>query len=162
MSSGSRIGLLVATLVALVVAFVVLSPGDDDEPADKAGRTTSAAPATTASPAPATTSTTGAAEPAPTGEPAPPAAPTFVTIVVRGGKPVGGVKTITVNNGERARIEVSSPDTSDEIHLHGYDLKRDLEAGGRVRFSFEAKADGIFEIELEGAGTQIGKLVVEP
>ena len=162
MSSGSRIGLLAATLVALVVAFVVLSPGDDDEPADKAGTTTSAAPATTASPPPATTSTTGAAEPAPAGEPAPPAEPTFATIVVRDGKPVGGVKTITVNHGERARIEVSSPDTSDEIHLHGYDLKRDLKAGGRVRFSFAANADGIFEIELEGAGTQIGKLVVEP
>ncbi len=163
MSSGSRIGLVLATLVALVVALIVLSPGgDDDEPADKAGTTTSAAPATTASPAPARTSTTGTAEPAPAGEPAPPAAPTFITIIVRDGKPVGGVQTITVTKGERARIAVSSPDTSDEIHLHGYDLKRDLEAGGRVRFSFTANADGIFEIELEGAGTQIGKLVVEP
>ena len=159
MSSGARIGLLLATLVAVVVAFVVLSPGGDD---DSDTATTPTVPATT-SPAPATTDTTGTAEPAPVQEPAPPApTPAFVTIRVRDGKPVGGVKTITVDKGERARIEVSSPDTSDEIHLHGYDLKRDLEAGGRVRFSFDADADGIFEIELEGAGTQIGKLVVEP
>ena len=81
---------------------------------------------------------------------------------MRGGKPVGGVKRIELTKGDRARIEVSSPDTSDEIHLHGYDLKRDLKAGGRVRFSFIANADGIYEIELEGAGVQIGELVVEP
>ena len=31
-----------------------------------------------------------------------------------------------------------------------------------MRFSFDANAEGIFEIELEGSGTQIGKLVVEP
>ena len=37
-----------------------------------------------------------------------------------------------------------------------------LKAGGRVRFSFDATIEGIFEIELEHAGTQIGKLVVEP
>ncbi len=72
------------------------------------------------------------------------------------------MKKITVTKGDRVRIEVASPDTSDEIHLHGYDLKRDLKAGGRVRFSFGADAEGIFEIELEGTGTQIGKLVVEP
>ncbi|HWI06487.1 MAG TPA: hypothetical protein VNT54_03095, partial [Solirubrobacteraceae bacterium] len=59
-------------------------------------------------------------------------------------------------------IQISSPDTTDEIHLHGYDLYRDLKAGGSVRYSFEANAEGIFEIELHGSGTQIGELVVEP
>ena len=57
---------------------------------------------------------------------------------------------------------MSSPDTTDEIHLHGYDLKRDLKAGGSVRFTFVASTDGIYEIELEGAGVQIASLVVEP
>ena len=81
---------------------------------------------------------------------------------MRGGKPVGGIKKITISKGDRARIEVTSPDTTDEIHLHGYDLKRDLKAGGSVRFSFVASTDGIYEIELEGAGVQIASLVVEP
>ena len=31
-----------------------------------------------------------------------------------------------------------------------------------MRFSFVANADGIYEIELEGAGVQIAELVVEP
>jgi FtsP/CotA-like multicopper oxidase with cupredoxin domain len=152
MSSGARIGLVVATVVVIAVAFVLLTPGDDN---------TSKTASTTAPPPAAQTNGTGGAAPTTTA-PAPPPAPSFETIVVRDGKPVGGVKKITVTKGERVRIEVASPDTSDEIHLHGYDLKRDLKAGGRVRFSFDADAEGIFEIELEGSGTQIGKLVVEP
>ena len=152
MSRQGRIGLVVATLVVLVVAFIVLSPGGDDE-SDQTTTTTAAAPP------PAQTPTDTATTPAP---PPPPPAPSFETIQVKGGQPVGGIKTVTVDKGDRVRIQVSSPDTTDEIHLHGYDLMRDLKAGGRVRFSFDATADGIYEIELEGSGTQIGKLVVEP
>lgn len=151
MSNGARIGLLVAALAALVLAFVLLSPGGDDEDS------TATTPAATA-----TTAQNDATQTATAVTPPPPPAPQFERIRVDGGKPVGGVKTITVEKGERARIQVSSQDTSDEIHLHGYDLTRDLEAGGSVRFSFTANAEGIFEIELEGAHVQIGKLVVEP
>jgi len=151
MSNGARIGLLVAALAALVLAFVLLSPGGDDEDS------TATTPAATA-----TTLQDGATQTATAVTPPPPLAPQFERIRVAGGKPVGGVKTITVKKGERARIQISSQDTSDEIHLHGYDLTRDLEAGGSVRFSFTANVEGIFEIELEGAGAQIGKLVVEP
>jgi hypothetical protein len=154
MSNGARIGLLVGTVVALVLAFVLLSPGGDES--DTASTPTATTPATTAgSPAEETPTTTAVTPP-------PPPAPTFTTIRVRNGKPVGGVKTITVKKGERVRFQVSSQDTSDEVHLHGYDIARDLKAGGRVRFSFEANAEGIFEIELEGSHTQIGKLLVEP
>jgi FtsP/CotA-like multicopper oxidase with cupredoxin domain len=156
MSSGARIGLVLGTVVAIVLAFVLLSPGGDDD-SKTAGTvpTTTAVPATTSTAPAATGGTPATAEPTP-------AQPTFETIRVQNGKPAGGVKTITVTKGDRVRIEVRSPDTSDEIHLHGYDLKRDPKAGGRVRFSFDANVEGIFEIELESAGTQIGKLVVEP
>ena len=147
MSRSGRIAAVIATLVVLVVAFFVARPGDDDDDATPT-QTVAVAPP----PAATTTATT----------PPPPPQPEFATIRVRGGKPVGGVKRIELTKGDRARIEVSSPDTSDEVHLHGYDLSRDLKAGGRVRFSFEANADGIYEIELEGAGVQIGELVVEP
>ena len=160
MSSGARIGLVLGTVVAIVVAFVLLSPGDDDDSKTASTAPTMTAAPTTTSESPAATGGTPATVPA-TAQPEP-AQPAFTTIRVRNGKPVGGVKTITVKDGDRVRIEVSSPDATDEIHLHGYDLKRDLEAGGRVRFSFDADVEGIFEIELEGAGRQIGKLVVEP
>ena len=149
MSGGARIGLALGAVVVIVVAFVLLSPGGDDS------KTASTVPTATTGTLPAGTGGTAAKLPGP-------ARPAFTTIRVENGKPAGGVRTITVNKGDRVRIEVSSPDTTDEIHLHGYDLKRDLQAGGRVRFSFDAGVEGIFEIELESAGTQIGKLVVEP
>jgi hypothetical protein len=147
MSGRARIGLVAATVVLIVVAFVVLSPGGDDE---------GASPATTATTPVARAGQTATSPPAADHEPA------FQTIHVAGGKPAGGITKITLKKGDRARIQISSPDTSDEIHLHGYDLKRDLKAGGSVRFEFAADAEGIFEIELENAGTQIGELTVEP
>ena len=156
MSNGARAGLLVGTVVVLVLAFVLLSPGDDDEP------TTATTPAATV---PATTPESPAEDPAQTATvPAatePPAAE-YEGIRVQAGKPQGGVQTITVKKGERVRIQVASQDTSDEVHVHGYDISRDLKAGDSVRFSFDADAEGVFEIELEDAHTQIGELVVEP
>jgi heme/copper-type cytochrome/quinol oxidase subunit 2 len=141
-SRTSRILAALATVVVLVIAFAVLSPGGDDDTTPTTTSTTSTAP------------TTSTVAPAPTSSRA--------SIVVRAGKPVGGIEKITLKKGSRAIIQVSSPDTSDEIHIHGYDLKKDLEAGGRVRFAFTAKTDGVYEIELEDAGVQIAQLVVEP
>lgn len=155
MSTQGRIGLIVATLVVLVAAFVLLSPGGDDEP-DQASTTTPVAPV-----APPATGTTAATATTPAA-PAPPPAPSFETIRVKASQPVGGVKTITANKGDRVRIRVSSTDTTDEIHLHGYDKYGDVKPGSSARLSFEANVEGIFEIELHGSGTQIGKLVVEP
>jgi FtsP/CotA-like multicopper oxidase with cupredoxin domain len=157
-SGGARIGILVGTVVVLVLAFVLLSPGDDED-SNTASTPTAAVPATTPeAPAEDPAQTTTAATPPAS---APPAAE-FERVRVQAGKPVGGVQTITVKRGDRARIRVSSQDTTDEVHLHGYDIARDLKAGGSVRFSFDADAEGIFEMELEGAGVQIAKLVVEP
>ena len=155
MSNGARAGLLVGAVVVLVLAFVLLAPGDDEEPQ------TATTPAATA---PVATTPVTTADDAQTtaARPTPEPPQEFETIRVRNGEPVGGVQTITVKKGERARIQISSPDTSDEIHLHGYDLTDDLKAGDSARFSFDAEAEGIFEIELHGTGTQIGKLVVEP
>jgi len=82
-------------------------------------------------------------------------------IVVEHGKPVGGVKDLTYNAGERVRFEVRS-DVSDEIHVHGYDLMKDVEAGGSVEFDFPATIEGVFEAELEGRGEQIAQLTVNP
>ena len=158
MSGGGRIGLVVTAVVVLVVAFVLLSPGDDDG-LDTAS-TPTAPPAATVPEAPAdeTPQTTTAVTPPAS---APPAAE-FERIRVQTGRPAGGVRTITVKKGRRARILVSSQDTSDEVHIHGYDIARTLKAGDSARFSFDADAEGVFEIELEDAHTQIGKLVVEP
>ena len=83
------------------------------------------------------------------------------TVVVRNGAPIGGVRTLTYIKGDRIRFQVDS-DVGDEVHVHGYDLSKDIEAGGSVRFDFDASLEGIFEVELEGRHTQIAELRVNP
>ena len=61
-----------------------------------------------------------------------------------------------------AGLHVPADVVAVQVHLHGYDISRDVKPGSRARFSFEANAEGIFEVELHGSGTQIAELVVEP
>jgi hypothetical protein len=84
-----------------------------------------------------------------------------LTIFVKNGKPVGGIQQLTYNEGERVRFKVDS-DVSDEIHVHGYDIMKDVEAGGTVSFDFPATIEGVFEAELEDRKEQILELTVNP
>lgn len=83
------------------------------------------------------------------------------TIVVKSGKPVGGIKQLTYNKGEQVRFKVDS-DVSDEVHMHGYDIMKEVKAGGSVSFDFPATIEGVFEAELEGRKEQILELTVNP
>ncbi len=156
MTNRSRFGLIALAIAVAVVAFVVLSPGDTDEDADDpANRAAETTPAET-SEQPETPTATAPSAPAPPPE----------EIVVKGGKPEGGVKRIVVGKGEAVRLVVKS-DGSDEIHLHGYDITRTAAPGKPARFRFDADVEGVFEIEshtAEDAGLEplVGRLVVEP
>jgi len=83
------------------------------------------------------------------------------TIVIKHGKPVGGIADLTYNQGEQVRFKVDS-DVSDEVHMHGYDIMKDVKAGGSVSFDFPATIEGVFEAELEGRKEQILELTVNP
>jgi hypothetical protein len=83
------------------------------------------------------------------------------TIAIENGKPVGGIAQLTYNEGEEVRFKVES-DVSDEVHMHGYDIMKDVEAGGSVSFDFPAAIEGVFEAELEGRKEQILELTVNP
>ena len=85
----------------------------------------------------------------------------LTTIVVKNGKPVGGIAQLTYNRGEEVRFKVDS-DVSDEVHMHGYDIMKDVKAGGSVSFDFPASIEGVFEAELEGRKEQIIELTVNP
>jgi len=50
----------------------------------------------------------------------------------------------------------------EEVHIHGYDITKNLAANETANVSFEASIPGIFEIELEHSGTPLGRLKVEP
>jgi len=83
------------------------------------------------------------------------------TIVIENGEPVGGIAHLTYDEGEQVRFKVDS-DVSDEVHMHGYDIMKDVEAGGSVSFDFPATIEGVFEAELEDRKEQILELTVNP
>jgi len=85
----------------------------------------------------------------------------ITTITIKNGKPVGGIAHLTYNEGEQVRFKVDS-DVSDEVHMHGYDIMKDVKAGGSVSFDFPATIEGVFEAELEGRKEQILELTVNP
>jgi len=105
--------------------------------------TTTATAGTTTSAGTTTNATTTAAN-----------APVTIRVVVKGGKPVGGIQRATVNKGQTVAIVVHS-DVADEVHVHGYDLHKDVPAGGTVRITFPATIVGEFEAELESRKLQI-------
>jgi len=83
------------------------------------------------------------------------------TIEVKDAKPVGGVKTITYKKGDTIDLTVKS-DTADEVHFHGYDVHKDVDAGGIVNFTMPATIDGEFIVELEEHKQTLANVKVEP
>jgi len=141
-SNRTRIAVVVGSLAVLVALFVILSGGDDEDNGTTPSATTTAQGTT-----------------AQAGRPAGGEAQAIVNL--SGGKPIGGVQKLSFKKGDRVRFRVNS-DVADEIHVHGYDFHKDVEAGGSASFSFPAKIEGVFEVELEDRGEQIAQLSVRP
>jgi heme/copper-type cytochrome/quinol oxidase subunit 2 len=148
MSNAQRIVLVVLAAAVIVGSLILFTPSDDGD--DPEGTATQAA----SQPEPAR------AGKSPTVKARPPQ-PKATTLEVRGGEPVGGVKAITVKKGDTVRLVVSS-DTTQEIHVHGYDLMKDAAPGKPARFTFKANVEGVFEVELEASRIRIAKLEVRP
>ena len=85
----------------------------------------------------------------------------MVRIVVVNGAPKGGIVRETVEKGDRVVLVVRS-DVSDHVHLHGYDIMRDVAPGTHARLPFKATIPGRFEVELEDRGVQIADITVNP
>ena len=143
MERGQRIGLIGAALVVAAVAFILVQPDDSDDDTE-----------------PVPTEQTLQGEPTAT-VPAPKPKPEVDVVRVVGGEPKGGVKEIAVEKGDTVRLEIRS-DAAAEVHVHGYELIKDVEPGEPVGFRFKANIEGVFEVEVEGTHTQIVQLTVEP
>jgi hypothetical protein len=84
------------------------------------------------------------------------------TIVVNdAGEPVAGITDLTYHKGDQIHFKVKSG-IADEVHVHGYDIMKDVKAGGTVTYDFPATIEGVFEAEMENQKEQIIQLTVEP
>jgi hypothetical protein len=143
----ARLVLLVATVLAAVVLFLVLRP-DDEEPARSATTTSETTTST------ATATETGGTTTAET--------PSAVRIRIQArGDGSGSIRRVTIERGQRVTLIVSA-DVVDHVHVHGYDLMADVAPGSAARITFKASVPGRFEVELEERALQIAELRVGP
>ena len=151
--------LIVAAVAVLVAGYFVLRPSDDDDTTSQTatvaptqvetvedGPTTTAEQATTATETTTTQTTTT------------PPKPRIATIRVQDGQPVGGVKELDFDKGDTIAFKVTATAPGGEVHFHGYDIAKEIpEAGGSVTYRVPATIEGIFEVEMEATGVEIGR-----
>jgi Cupredoxin-like domain len=68
---------------------------------------------------------------------------------------------ISVSEGDRVKLRITS-ESPLELHLHGYDIEREVEPDEPAELSFEARLTGRFEIEAEETHEELGILMVRP
>ena len=142
-------------LTLLLVLLAACSGTDTDSTSTEAPTT---APTTAVESTTTVASTTTAAPTTTT------SAPTTTTTTVPGPVQLAfdtrdGVAFLEVEKGEDVELTVTS-DASDEVHLHGYDIKADVTPSQAAVIVFMADTPGVFEIELEGSGRRIAQLQV--
>jgi FtsP/CotA-like multicopper oxidase with cupredoxin domain len=148
MSRAQRFMFLGIAAVIAVLAVVLIGGGKDESETPTTTSQTTPTP-TPDEPEPDETATpTSTPTATPTPEPPP---------LLEGGK----VTKLRFKEGDTVTFRVVS-DVPEEVHVHGYDIAKDLEPGKVVTVSFKGDITGIFEIEYEHAGEQIGQLRVDP
>jgi hypothetical protein len=83
------------------------------------------------------------------------------SLKVKGGALVAGPTTLSVRQGQNVVIHISV-DHAEELHLHGYDLKVELQPDQTGALAFTADRTGHFEYELEHSRIELGALDVLP
>jgi heme/copper-type cytochrome/quinol oxidase subunit 2 len=146
----ARWRLLLACL--LISGGVLAGCGGDDDGGGAAGATTTVASTTTTS-----------AEPTSTAEPTNTTAGfsgTLIEAKVTGSEVDTASRRVKVSRGDKVRIQVEA-DHTEEVHVHGYDLKKDVAPGKPAVIEFTADAPGVFEVELEEAALKLFELQVQ-
>ena len=142
--------LAAAAVAALLVSAPLLAACGTAQPGPASAPLAGATP----SEAPGTTPSTGAA-PSPSGG----TSAQVVVLEYRAGAVTGVSGRVEVPLGSDVVLRVTS-DVADELHLHGYDQKADLQAGVPGELRFRADIPGIFELELEQVGKKLTRLQV--
>jgi len=113
--------------LALGVAITLAGCGSGDD-SSGSGTATSSPPPTAATTSPS-------------------AAGTTIDVTIAGGKVTPDPsRRVEVKTGDQVHLTVTS-DTADEIHIHGYDIEKEVSAGGTVTIAFAADIPGQFEVE---------------
>jgi ABC-type glycerol-3-phosphate transport system substrate-binding protein len=87
--------------------------------------------------------------------------PRTITVVVEAGRPKGGIQRPTVDKGDKVVLVVRT-DSGEAVHLHGYNIEKDVVPGKAVRMPFTANIAGRFEVELHPTDALLAVIEVKP
>jgi hypothetical protein len=129
-----------AALVGLPLVLALLLAGCAGKPADSASATPASGSSSSAS-----ARKSGAEQ--------------RIEVTFAHGRATGDTGRVRVAKGTSVALVVTS-DVADEVHLHGYDIEKELSPGTPVTLQFDATIAGVFEVELHKAGTVLLRLQV--
>jgi hypothetical protein len=139
-------------LAAVAAGAIALAGcgGDSTNDAVTTTETTATAPTTTTdTSATQTTATTPASE------------AKVITVNVVKGIPQGGIQRPTVKRGDKVVLVVRT-DSGEAVHLHGYNIEKEVVPGKAVRLPFTANIAGRFEVELHPTDALLAVIEVQP
>ncbi len=148
-----RVALMLAAVTAGAIALAGCG-GDSTNDAVTTTETTATAPTTTTTTAD-TTTTTETTQTTPASE-----AKVIMVNVVKG-VPKGGIQRPTVHKGDKVVLVVRT-DSGEAVHLHGYNIEKDVLPGQAVRMPFTANIAGRFEVELHPTDALLAVVEVKP
>lgn len=141
-----RVALMLAAVTAGAIALAGCGGDSTNDAVTTTETTTTTADATTTT---ETTQTTPASE-----------AKVIMVNVVKG-VPKGGIQRPTVHKGDKVVLVVRT-DSGEAVHLHGYNIEKDVVPGQAVRMPFTANIAGRFEVELHPTDALLAVVEVKP
>ena len=85
--------------------------------------------------------------------------PVVISITAVNARPVGGIKRPTVKKGQTVRLVIRT-NVGTEVHLHGYNIEKNVKKGVPTVIQFVAKVPGRFALELHPMDAQLAQLTV--
>jgi FtsP/CotA-like multicopper oxidase with cupredoxin domain len=83
-----------------------------------------------------------------------------IAVTLAHGSATGVQPRTDVKRGTRVRISVTS-DVAEVLHVHGYELEKDVAAGQATQLEFVADTPGVFEVELHTSKKVLTRLQVQ-
>ena len=144
-----RVALMLAAVSEGAIALAGCGGDSSTTDAVTTTETAATAPTTTTDTTATTTGTTPVAQ------------AKVITIDVVKGVPQGGIQRPTIDKGDKVVLVVRT-DSGEAVHLHGYNIQKDVVPGKPVRLPFTANIAGRFEVELHPTDALLAVLEVKP
>ena len=144
-----KIALMLAAVAASAIALAGCGGDSSTTDAVTTTETAATAPTTTTDTTATTTGTTPVAQ------------AKVITIDVVKGVPQGGIQRPTIDKGDKVVLVVRT-DSGEAVHLHGYNIEKDVVPGKPVRLPFTANIAGRFDVELHPTDALLAVLEVKP